>query len=186
MFDSIHRGSLDGGVGWCCALAAAACAALAVLLPAVPARAAVHVCEQPPAPGTVSKAMPYEDRLYDLPRLSAVATGAGVRVAVIDSGVDAGHPQLAGGVARGLDLLHGDPDGRQDCVGHGTGVAGIIAARAVPGVPFRGLAPQATIVPVRISEQEQIDGAQVGAKGSPADFARRSPGPPTRTAATPR
>ena len=54
-------------------------------------------------------------------RLAPLATGDGVRVAVIDSGVDADHPQLRGRVAAGRDFLHGDPDGRQDCVGHGTG-----------------------------------------------------------------
>ena len=150
---------------------AGAAALAAVVLPAAPARAA-HVCQPAVAPGVVSTATPYEARLYDLPRLASLATGRGVRVAVVDSGVDARHPQLTGRVDTGRDLLHGDPTGRQDCVGHGTGVASIIAARPVDGVPFHGLAPQATVVPVRISEREQIGGERVGVDGSPAAFAR--------------
>jgi subtilisin family serine protease len=50
-------------------------------------------------------------------------------------------------------------------------VASIIAARPVDGVGFRGLAPDATVVPVRITEKEQIGGRDVGDDGSPAQFA---------------
>ena len=150
----------------------AALAAWAVVFTPVPAQARAAQCSQVPAPGQVNRALPFEDQLYDLPRLAPLATGAGVRVAVIDSGVDAKHPQLKGRVAAGRDLLHGDPDARQDCVGHGTAVASIIAARQLEGVPFHGLAPGATIVPVRITEKETIDGKEVGQDGSPAQFAQ--------------
>ena len=152
--------------------AAAGAAVLAVLVTAAPVQArAARACGQPVAAGRVLAATPYEDLLYAPERLAPLATGAGVRVAVLDSGVDASHPQLRGRVARGLDLLHGGPDAREDCVGHGTGVASIIAARPVDGVGFRGLAPDATVVPVRITEKEQIDGRDVGDDGSPAQFA---------------
>jgi type VII secretion-associated serine protease mycosin len=151
--------------------AAVGFAALAVLLTPAPAAARAARCDPPPAPGRLVRDTPFEDRVYDLGRLAPLATGAGVRVAVIDSGVDAGHPQLRGRVDRGRDLLHGDPDAREDCVGHGTGVASIIAAGPVPGVGFHGLAPDATIVPVRITEKEQIGGEDLGADGSPAEFA---------------
>jgi subtilisin family serine protease len=50
-------------------------------------------------------------------------------------------------------------------------VASIIAAQPVKGVPFQGLAPGATIVPVRITEKEEIDGENVGDDGSPTEFA---------------
>src|SRR3954469_25970430 len=104
-------------------VAAAAAALTVVLLPA-PARAKAYAaCDNRTAPGKVSTATPYEDQLYDLARLAPVADGTGVRVAVIDSGVDAQHPQLRGHVAAGRDFLKNNPDGRQDCVGHGTGVA---------------------------------------------------------------
>jgi type VII secretion-associated serine protease mycosin len=152
--------------------AAAGCAALAVLLTPVAAQARAPLCDPPPAPGRVGRAIPFETRLYDPDRLAPLATGAGVRVAVVDSGVDARHPQLRGAVAPGRDLLHGNPDARQDCVGHGTGVASIIAARPAGGVPFRGLAPGVTIVPVRVTEKEQIDGGDTGDDAGPAEFAQ--------------
>ncbi|MEV6495107.1 type VII secretion-associated serine protease mycosin [Actinoplanes sp. NPDC051633] len=148
-------------------------AALAVVLLPAPAsaRARATPCDPPPAPGQVFRDVPFEQKLYDLSRIAPLSTGAGVRVAVIDSGVDAGHPQLRGRVDRGRDLLHNNPDARQDCVGHGTAVASIIAARQVERVAFQGLAPGATIVPVRITEKEEIGGQEVGDDGTPAEFA---------------
>jgi type VII secretion-associated serine protease mycosin len=160
-----------GGVRMVLRVVAAAAAAVALLAPPAPAAALVHQCQTPPAEAQVGKAEPAEVRLYDPGRLAPLATGAGVRVAVIDSGVDATHPQLRGHVAPGRDMLHGDPTGRQDCVGHGTAVASIIAAQPVPGVGFRGLAPGVTIVPVRVSEQEEIDGRAQGDPGTPGTFA---------------
>lgn len=76
--------------------------------------------------------------------------GEGVRVAVIDTGVDDANPQLAPAVdaSAGADTI-GPGDGTLDEAGHGTQVAGIIAARPAPGTGFVGLAPGATLVPVR-------------------------------------
>lgn len=75
--------------------------------------------------------------------------GAGQRVAVIDTGV-APHrrlPQLVGG---GDYVFTGD--GTQDCDGHGTLVAGIVAAAADPGADrFSGVAPQAAVIAIRQS-----------------------------------
>jgi membrane-anchored mycosin MYCP len=152
--------------------AAAAAAVVVLLLVPAPAQARAAACERPPAPGKTIKAMPYEDQLYDLARLAPLATGAGIRVAVVDSGVDDDNPQLKGRVAKGHDVLRGDSDGRQDCVGHGTGVASIIAAVPVDEVAFHGLAPDATIVPVRVSEGQDIGGKETGDSGSPAGLAR--------------
>jgi len=151
--------------------AGAAAAVLAVvLLPApAPAKAAV-ACDLTTQTAKISTAQPYEDQLYDLARLAPLADGSGVRVAVVDSGVDATHPQLKGRVVAGRDFLK-DSDGRQDCVGHGTGVASIIAATEAGNALFHGLAPGATIVPIRVSEREQIDGKAVGEPGSATDFA---------------
>ncbi|MEU8232974.1 type VII secretion-associated serine protease mycosin [Actinoplanes sp. NPDC048967] len=142
----------------------------AVLLPAAPAQARAFVCPTLPGPAKVSAAKPYETQLFAPERLAPFATGAGVRVAVIDSGVDADHPQLRDRVAAGRDFLHGDATGRQDCVGHGTAVAGLIAAEPVAGAGLRGLAPDATIVPVRVSEQTDTD-QSTGGPVSPAKFA---------------
>jgi membrane-anchored mycosin MYCP len=151
-------------------LAAAVAVLFAVLVVPVPARAAV-VCQTVAVASPVAPGVPVEDQVYAPRRLAPFATGRGVRVAVIDSGVDAGHPQLRNRVARGADFLHDDPDGRQDCVGHGTGVAGIIAAQPSTATGFQGLAPDAVVVPIRISEQLEIDGKAVGDRGTPAQFA---------------
>lgn len=78
------------------------------------------------------------------------ATGAGVVVAVLDSGVDANHPDLAGRVLPGHDYVDGSTDGRVDPVGHGTTVASLIAGS---GELTTGLAPAATILPVRVLDE---------------------------------
>lgn len=92
------------------------------------------------------------------------AQGRPVRVAVIDTGVDRTNPQLAEAVEakRGADLLgkgkDADPkaptDGTYDPVGHGTKVAGIIAARPRPGTGFVGLAPEALVIPIRQNDEK--------------------------------
>ena len=96
--------------------------------------------QQPDTPCTVPVAAPAPDS----PRNSAhdFATGAGVRVAVIDTGVSA-HEQL-GSVVPGGDLVApASPDPLFDCDGHGTAVAGVIASRDA------GIAPDAEIIAVR-------------------------------------
>jgi type VII secretion-associated serine protease mycosin len=143
---------------------------LAVLAVPVPARAA-EVCATPGTPAPITKGTPLEDQVYAPGRLAAFATGRGVRVAVIDSGVDASHPQLRQRVEPGRDFLHDEPDGRQDCIGHGTAVASLIAAGPSGDTGFQGLAPDAEIIPIRISEQAEIDGEAVGQQGTPAQFA---------------
>lgn len=73
---------------------------------------------------------------------------ADVTVAVIDSGTDASHPDLAGRVLAGKDYVDPAKDGRFDGHGHGTHVAGIISAAAdTCGVSGMSTAP---IVPVRV------------------------------------
>ncbi|MEU0130394.1 MULTISPECIES: type VII secretion-associated serine protease mycosin [unclassified Streptomyces] len=82
--------------------------------------------------------------------------GKGVRVAVIDTGVDNANPQLKDAVdaSAGRNLLKGgSADGTTDEVGHGTKVAGIIAARPREGTGFVGLAPEATIIPIRQNDE---------------------------------
>ncbi|MEU9253380.1 type VII secretion-associated serine protease mycosin [Streptomyces sp. NPDC048270] len=77
--------------------------------------------------------------------------GNSVRVAVIDTGVDRANPQLSGAldIGAGKDLIDPKGDGTADTVGHGTKVAGLIAARPQEGTGFVGLAPDATIIPIR-------------------------------------
>ncbi|GIF99658.1 type VII secretion-associated serine protease mycosin [Catellatospora citrea] len=102
----------------------------------------------------VITAKPWPQQRWDLSALPRGIDGSGVVVAVLDSGVDREHPQLRGQVVAGRDMLPGGgTDGRQDCVGHGTGVASVIAAKPVAGVEFRGIAPGVQILPIRVSEQ---------------------------------
>ncbi len=84
-----------------------------------------------------------EWRLADLHQL---ATGRGVTVAVIDSRIDAGHPDLAGQVATVQDFA---PDHLAGPELHGTGVAGIIAAKADNGLGIAGVAPRAQLMGLR-------------------------------------
>ncbi|MEV4515002.1 S8 family serine peptidase [Dactylosporangium sp. NPDC049525] len=94
-----------------------------------------------------------------------VSTGSGVIVAVLDSGVDATHPDLAGQVLPGVDLVDGG-DGRVDPVGHGTTVAGLIAGRADDSTGVAGIAPGAKILPVRVLDKlNKYDDPAVIAKG---------------------
>ncbi|MDG4794491.1 type VII secretion-associated serine protease mycosin [Micromonospora sp. WMMD1082] len=127
-----------------------------------PARAAPAICENPSDPGEVNTETPWHQRWLAPQRVWPFSTGAGVRVAVVDSGADSSHPQLAGRVTAGFDALRGAPGGDVDCVSHGTAVASIIAARRQDGVGFHGLAPDATIVPIRVSERNANDGSGSG------------------------
>lgn len=111
-----------------------------------------------PVPGR-----PWSLQRVQLDRLWEDTRGAGVQVAVIDSGVDIRNPQLkpAVDVAAGTDVLGRDKENPEaptgptaDLVGHGTKVAGIIAARPDPRTGFVGIAPEATIIPIRQNDGE--------------------------------
>ncbi len=78
------------------------------------------------------------------------STGAGVTVAVIDSGVDARHPDLAGNVLSGYDAIANKAGVSTDPNGHGTHVAGTIAAVTGNGVGVSAIAPDARILPVKV------------------------------------
>ncbi|MFI5955602.1 type VII secretion-associated serine protease mycosin [Cryptosporangium sp. NPDC051539] len=92
------------------------------------------------------------------------SAGKGVTVAVIDSGVDATHPDLVGQVLPGTDFVDGTTDGRSDVVGHGTAVAAFIAGHDDPNGVV-GLAYQAKILPVRVLDpRNEYDSATTVAK----------------------
>ena len=96
----------------------------------------------------------------------SVTKGAGVTVAVVDTGVDARHEDLAGQVLTGVDLSGRTPvvGGGIDPNGHGTHVAGIIAA-ADNGVGGVGVAPEAKILPVRVLDEDGAGYASDVAEG---------------------
>jgi len=77
---------------------------------------------------------------------AAGLTGRGVTVAVLDTGVRASHPDLAGRILEAVDFTDTRPDADDD-VGHGTHVAGIIAGSgAASGGRYKGIAPDAALV----------------------------------------
>lgn len=96
--------------------------------------------------GSVAKMLPWEQQSLQLARTWQFAVGAGATVAVVDTGVSTAAPALSGRVkAIG--------DAGSDCVGHGSFVAGLIAAAPQEGVRFVGVAPRADIVAVRGTDQ---------------------------------
>ncbi|MFJ7209546.1 type VII secretion-associated serine protease mycosin [Streptomyces sp. NPDC098789] len=128
---------------------AAVCAALALACAALAA---------PPAAADAIR-----DRQWNLTALRAeeawgTTQGNGITVAVLDTGVDATHPDLAGQVLEGTDLVGmGASRGDRAWARHGTAMAGVIAGHG-HGPDRRqgvfGIAPQAKILPVRVILEE--------------------------------
>ncbi|PWR06090.1 peptidase S8 [Micromonospora acroterricola] len=94
---------------------------------------------------------------HSVPQIGAPAahqagfTGQGVRVAVLDTGIDAAHPDLAGRVAEARNFT--EATDTRDTVGHGTHVASIIAGSgAASGGRYRGVAPDATLLSGKVCE----------------------------------
>lgn len=81
-----------------------------------------------------------------------LATGRGVTVAVVDTGLELEHPELAGRVVRASDFV-GHGGGFTSDV-HGTAVAGVLAARADNGVGIAGVAPEAELWALKACWQE--------------------------------
>jgi hypothetical protein len=93
---------------------------------------------------------------WRLAELHTVATGRNVKVAVIDSMVDASQPDLAGQIQTVQDFVLDHPRIPEQ---HGTGVAGIIAAVADNHVGIAGVAPNARLMALRACWQEGSSGA---------------------------
>jgi len=114
-----------------------------------PLLAAVALAVAASVPASASDgARPRQWHLDVIGAPAAGADGTGVTVAIVDSGVDAAHPDLAGRVLPGIDLVDGDDD-PADAYGHGTHVAGIVAA-TVGGGEVVGVAPGVHVLPVRV------------------------------------
>jgi type VII secretion-associated serine protease mycosin len=89
-----------------------------------------------------------------MPRVWQQNTGAPeIIVAVIDTGVDTRHPDLSGNLVRGASVLPG-ATGPDDDHGHGTHVAGVIAAAGHNGIGIAGMAPRCKIMPVKVLNRE--------------------------------
>ncbi len=95
----------------------------------------------------------YELAKLHLPQAHTLAKGDNVLVAVIDSGIDASHPELIGAVAQSYDTLSSPMKPHK----HGTAIAGLIAAHG----RLMGAAPAAHILAIRA-----FDGSGAGAEGT--------------------
>ncbi|MFJ7193298.1 MULTISPECIES: type VII secretion-associated serine protease mycosin [Streptomyces] len=124
------------------ALAAVCAAAVLTLTPAAPAHADAIRDQQ------WALAALHTDRAWQTTK------GAGITVAVLDTGVDGSHPDLVGQVLPGKDLVgFGATRGDSSWALHGTAMAGIIAGRGNgPGRAdgVLGIAPEVKILPVRV------------------------------------
>ncbi len=119
---------------------------------------------------------PGYSKQWSLERIGAPAawartTGAKVRVGIVDAGIDLTHEDLAGRVVAATSCLktRGDAancDGSaQDDIGHGTHVAGIIAANRDNGLGIAGVAPDAELVVAKVADSGggiSIDDANAG------------------------
>ena len=103
------------------------------------------------SPGTTA---PWAQQVLGFQKAWQFTEGQGENVAVIDSGVSR-NQQLGGRVIREQSLTR--TSAGLDCVDHGTGVAGIIAAAPKPRDPFVGVAPEAGIVSIKVTDQEGVN-----------------------------
>ncbi|WP_406114878.1 S8 family serine peptidase [Kitasatospora purpeofusca] len=97
-----------------------------------------------------------------------LSRGAGVTVAVIGSGVDAGAGSGTGALAGRLTLgprLHGDGDAGRDCVGHGTALATLVAGRRPADGGPSGVAPAAKVLAVAATDDAGSTNADLLARG---------------------
>ena len=114
------------------------------------------------SPASQMTKAPWPQEMLNFTDVWPFTQGQHVKVAVVDSGVDASHKQLPS-----VDTSDLTGTGARDCTGHGTMVAGIIAAqdRRNAHVPFLGVAPKVRLVSVKVATQEKDNDADLLAKG---------------------
>lgn len=107
-------------------------------------------------PSQMSTNDPYLPSEWHLTKIDAPAawdksTGAGVTIAILDSGVDATHPDLQGQLVPGWNFYNYNGD-TSDVYGHGTKVAGTAAAAANNGTGVASVAFGVRIMPIRVTD----------------------------------
>jgi subtilisin family serine protease len=120
-------------------------------------------------PAAAAAGDPLRERQHGLdqarfPEAWTASTGADVVIAVLDTGVDTGHPDLQGRLVPGLDLVEPGTEPLDDN-GHGTHVAGIAAAAPGNGTGIAGAAPDARVMPVRVLDAQGAGDAVTIAEG---------------------
>ena len=91
------------------------------------------------------------ERIHALPLSWSAGSGSPVLVAVLDTGIDKAHEDLAGRVVAEIAFAGDSPD---DLYGHGTPIAGIIAADAANGLGVVGLAPDCLLLNVKVADDD--------------------------------
>lgn len=99
---------------------------------------------------------PYFGNAWHLPKIGATTAwdrsqGEGITIAILDSGVDAAHPDLASKLVPGWNFYNYNAD-TSDVYGHGTQVAGAAAAASNNGVGVASVAGAARIMPIRVTD----------------------------------
>jgi subtilisin family serine protease len=128
------------------------------------------------APATAAGAGdPLRDQQWSLDAIHAdeahaFSIGTGALVAVLDSGVQGTHPDLAGSVLAGRDFIDGDAI-PNDEEGHGTNVAGIIVAHKGNGIGIEGAAPGAKVLAIRVLDANNSGSTDQEAAGIDAAVA---------------
>jgi subtilisin family serine protease len=100
----------------------------------------------------------HSSQALHLDQAHRIATGKGVRVAVVDTGIDFDHPDLRGRVVKAQNLVDSTGAGTFTTEIHGTAVAGVIAATAGNDIGIAGVAPGAEIYALKACWQQAPGG----------------------------
>ncbi|MEV4637756.1 S8 family serine peptidase [Actinoplanes sp. NPDC049548] len=124
----------------------------------------------PPAPSCPSTSTSSTKSDWARPRMAAdkawpQSRGKGQLIAIVDSGVNGGLAQLSGHVSIGVDVTDDRGRGDSDCLGTGTAMAALLIAKQVKGEGPIGVAPDATVLPVRVARDKLPVAPQAQAKG---------------------
>ncbi|MEU5714541.1 S8 family serine peptidase [Streptomyces sp. NPDC020403] len=112
-----------------------------------------------------SARVPWAQSFLGIERAWELTRGAGVKVAVVSTGADLRRvPALEGRVAGGPDTVAGGTV-RDDCVGYGTFLAGIVAGRQQQGLRAAGVAPEAEVIAVRATDRQGATTPEALAEG---------------------
>jgi membrane-anchored mycosin MYCP len=147
-------------------LLAAAAGSLGVVAVSPPAASAAQQCV---SDGTAVAPVPVAQQMMNPDQVWPLSTGAGQRVAVIGTGL-ADNPLLGGQIAERTSLVPG-AGADADCVGIGTAVAGLVAARRSDTVGFHGMAPGTQLLSVRVVGDEPVDSVAPDTLAAAIDWA---------------